>query len=73
LRDSEVAHFDTLIVGAGHAGAKCAAALHQGRYPGSIALVTEEHELPCERPPLSQDLLIVTRALLSGPAPVYDE
>ncbi|MBI0476280.1 NAD(P)/FAD-dependent oxidoreductase [Sphingomonas sp. MA1305] len=50
-------HYDILIVGGGHGGAQAAIALRQGGYAGSIGLVTEEPELPYERPPLSKDYL----------------
>lgn len=49
--------FDVVIVGGGHAGAQAAIALRQLKYPGSIAIVTNENELPYERPPLSKDYL----------------
>jgi 3-phenylpropionate/trans-cinnamate dioxygenase ferredoxin reductase subunit len=50
-------NFDILIVGAGHAGAQAAIALRQLKYPGSIAIVGDEPELPYERPPLSKEYL----------------
>lgn len=46
-----------LIVGAGHAGAQCAIALRQFGYNQPVTLVTEERDLPYERPPLSKDYL----------------
>jgi len=49
--------FDTVIVGAGHGGAALAAALGQRGYPGSVALIGDEPELPYERPPLSKEYL----------------
>jgi 3-phenylpropionate/trans-cinnamate dioxygenase ferredoxin reductase subunit len=49
--------YDVLIVGGGHAGAQVAIALRQLKFPGTIALVGEEAELPYERPPLSKDYL----------------
>ena len=49
--------FDVLVVGAGHGGAQAAVALRQAKFPGSIALVGEEPELPYERPPLSKEYL----------------
>ncbi|CAG9271673.1 Ferredoxin--NAD(P)(+) reductase fdr [Paraburkholderia unamae] len=48
---------DVLIVGAGHAGAHCAAALRQFGLTGTIGLVSDEAHLPYERPPLSKDYL----------------
>jgi 3-phenylpropionate/trans-cinnamate dioxygenase ferredoxin reductase subunit len=49
--------YDVLIVGAGHAGAHAAIALRQKMYPGSIAIIGEESELPYERPALSKEYL----------------
>ena len=46
-----------LIVGAGHAGAQCAITLRQSGFEGPVTLVTEERDLPYERPPLSKDYL----------------
>jgi 3-phenylpropionate/trans-cinnamate dioxygenase ferredoxin reductase component len=50
-------HYDVLIVGAGHGGAQCAITLRQSGFTGNIAMVTDEAELPYERPPLSKDYL----------------
>lgn len=50
-------HFDTLIVGGGHAGASAAASLRQLGYEGSMAILGSEPEAPYERPPLSKDYL----------------
>jgi 3-phenylpropionate/trans-cinnamate dioxygenase ferredoxin reductase subunit len=55
-------HFDALIIGAGHAGAHAAASLRQLAFAGSIALLSEEPDLPYERPPLSKDYLAGERA-----------
>jgi 3-phenylpropionate/trans-cinnamate dioxygenase ferredoxin reductase component len=52
-----MAHFDVVIVGAGHGGAQLAIALRQAKYAGSIALIGDEPEPPYERPPLSKDYL----------------
>lgn len=49
--------FDTIIVGAGHAGAQTAASLRQQKYGGSIALIGDEPFPPYERPPLSKEYL----------------
>ncbi|WP_293881106.1 FAD-dependent oxidoreductase [Sphingomonas sp.] len=49
--------YDVLIVGAGHGGAQASIALRQGGFAGSIAMVTEEADLPYERPPLSKEYL----------------
>ncbi|GAY22227.1 NAD(P)/FAD-dependent oxidoreductase [Sphingobium fuliginis] len=48
-------HFDVLIVGGGHGGAQVAAMLRTQKFKGSIAIVSEETELPYERPPLSKE------------------
>jgi 3-phenylpropionate/trans-cinnamate dioxygenase ferredoxin reductase subunit len=52
-----VEQYDVLIVGAGHGGAQCAITLRQSGFTGSIALVTDEADLPYERPPLSKEYL----------------
>jgi NADPH-dependent 2,4-dienoyl-CoA reductase/sulfur reductase-like enzyme len=46
-----------VIVGAGLAGARAAAALREAHYPGRIVLIGEETHLPYDRPPLSKDVL----------------
>jgi 3-phenylpropionate/trans-cinnamate dioxygenase ferredoxin reductase subunit len=47
-----------LIVGGGHAGAQTAIGLaNNPTFTGSITIVTDEAELPYERPPLSKDYL----------------
>lgn len=48
---------DVVIVGAGHAGASCAANLRKFGFAGSILVIGAEPELPYERPPLSKDYL----------------
>ncbi len=50
-------NYDVLIVGGGHGGAQAAIALRQAKFAGSIAIATDEHEYPYERPPLSKDYL----------------
>jgi 3-phenylpropionate/trans-cinnamate dioxygenase ferredoxin reductase component len=47
----------TVIVGAGQAGAKTAAALRKLDESAAIVLIGEEQALPYERPPLSKDVL----------------
>jgi 3-phenylpropionate/trans-cinnamate dioxygenase ferredoxin reductase subunit len=54
--------FDALIIGGGHGGAQCAIALRQAGFPGSIAIVGDEPDLPYERPPLSKDYLAGERS-----------
>lgn len=49
---------DVLIVGSGHAGAHTAIGLRNNpAFSGSITIVTDDSELPYERPPLSKDYL----------------
>lgn len=43
-----------LIIGGGQAAAQCIASLRQFRFSGDITLVSEENELPYQRPPLSK-------------------
>ena len=50
-------YYDVLIVGGGHAGAQAAISLRQNKFAGTIAIVSDEPELPYERPPLSKDYL----------------
>jgi 3-phenylpropionate/trans-cinnamate dioxygenase ferredoxin reductase subunit len=49
--------YDVLIVGAGHGGAQAAIALRQAGFTGTVGMVTEESDLPYERPPLSKEYL----------------
>lgn len=53
---------DVLIVGSGHGGAQTAIALRQSGFGGTVAIVSEENDLPYERPPLSKDYLSGDRA-----------
>jgi 3-phenylpropionate/trans-cinnamate dioxygenase ferredoxin reductase subunit len=46
-----------LIIGAGHAGVQAAASLREEGWDGEIALLSEETELPYQRPPLSKAFL----------------
>lgn len=50
-------HYDVLIVGGGHGGAQTAIALRQNGFDGAICVVSREHDLPYERPPLSKEYL----------------
>ncbi|NKQ56136.1 oxidoreductase [Amycolatopsis sp. K13G38] len=47
----------TVIVGASAAGVATAEALRRLGYAGEIVIVGEEPELPCDRPPLSKQIL----------------
>ena len=55
-------HYDCLIVGAGHGGTQAAWSLRQQKFEGSIGLLSDETELPYERPPLSKDYLAGTKS-----------
>jgi 3-phenylpropionate/trans-cinnamate dioxygenase ferredoxin reductase subunit len=48
---------EIVIVGAGHGGTQAAAFLRQHRFVGSITLISDEVDLPYERPPLSKEYL----------------
>ena len=48
-----------VIVGAGEAGARAAAALREEGYDGSVTLIGEEPHGPYERPPLSKSVMTV--------------
>lgn len=50
-------HKDIVIVGAGHAGAQVAGLIRQQGFQGSIAIISDESDLPYERPPLSKEYL----------------
>lgn len=52
-----IAHFDVVIVGAGHGGAQAAIALRQNGFEGSILMIGRESDPPYERPPLSKEYL----------------
>ena len=47
-----------VILGAGHAGFQCAAALRQQGFTGDVSLVSDELGLPYQRPPLSKAYLL---------------
>ncbi|CAH1664851.1 MULTISPECIES: FAD-dependent oxidoreductase [unclassified Chelatococcus] len=63
-----------IIVGAGHAGVELAAALRQRRFAGAIDLVSDEGEVPYQRPPLSKDYIKrLGSPLVLRPAKFYEE
>jgi 3-phenylpropionate/trans-cinnamate dioxygenase ferredoxin reductase subunit len=65
-----------LIIGGGHAGAQAAIALRNAKFAGAITIVTDEPELPYERPPLSKDYLAGVKSferLLLRPANFWSE
>ena len=49
--------FDVVIIGAGHGGVELAAALRQHPFSGTIALISDEPDVPYQRPPLSKDYI----------------
>jgi len=51
-----------IIAGAGHSGARAAAALRKHGWTGGIVLVGNESHLPYDRPPLSKAVLLGKRA-----------
>jgi 3-phenylpropionate/trans-cinnamate dioxygenase ferredoxin reductase component len=61
-----------VIVGAGHGGVETAAALRQRGFAGSIHLVSDEPDLPYQRPPLSKEYIKRPgQALVLKPAQFY--
>lgn len=68
--------YDIVIVGGGHSGAQAAIALRQRGFAGSLAMISEEPEIPYERPPLSKDYLAREKEferILIRPAAFWDE
>src|SRR5271155_1485006 len=47
----------TVIVGSGHAGVQAAASLREEGWEGEIVLLSDEADLPYQRPPLSKAFL----------------
>lgn len=69
-------HFDVLIVGGGHGGAQAAIALRQAGFAGTLAIVSDERDLPYERPPLSKEYFSgdkVWERMLIRPAAFWEE
>ena len=65
-----------VLVGAGLAGARAAAAMRDSGYDGRIVLIGDEAERPYERPPLSKDYLLGHKdreSVFVHPAGYYDE
>lgn len=61
-----------VVIGAGHAGVECAAALRQRGFAGSIDLICDEPDLPYQRPPLSKEYIKRPgEALVLRPAQFY--
>lgn len=68
--------YDIIVVGAGHAGAQAAALLRQRKFDGTIALLSSELLPPYERPPLSKEYMLGTKAFeqtLIRPAHFWDK
>jgi len=53
-----------VIVGGGHAASQLAASLAEKRFPGQVALISDEVHLPYHRPPLSKTLIKDPEAVL---------
>ncbi|MCW2786669.1 MAG: ferredoxin reductase [Marmoricola sp.] len=65
-----------VIVGAGHGGANAAALLRQHGFDGDVVLLSEELDLPYQRPPLSKSYLkaqMSAEELLIRPESFYGE
>ncbi len=63
-----------VVVGAGHAGVELAAALRQRGFAGAIDLVSDEPQLPYQRPPLSKEYIKRPgNPLMLKPAQFYAE
>ncbi|MGP7812633.1 NAD(P)/FAD-dependent oxidoreductase [Glutamicibacter soli] len=60
-----------VIIGAGHAGVQLAASLREAGHRGPLSLITQETELPYQRPPLSKDYVAADAA--SGPLALRPE
>ena len=55
--DSDMPSSPTVIAGAGHAGVQAAASLREDGFDGEIVLLSDEGDLPYQRPPLSKAFL----------------
>lgn len=64
-----------VIIGGGQAGAMAAAALRAQQFTGTITLISDEPEIPYERPPLSKAVLLSPTPQLQDilPASFYEE
>ena len=61
-----------VVIGAGHAGVEVAAALRQKGFAGSIHLISDEPDVPYQRPPLSKEYIKRPgNALVLKPAQFY--
>ena len=67
---------DIVIIGAGHGGVELCAALRHNGFAGSITLISDETDIPYQRPPLSKDYIkraANTPALVLKPAAFYPD
>lgn len=65
---------DVVIIGAGHGGVELATALRNHGFAGSITLLSDDPDLPYQRPPLSKDYIkraANTPALVLKPESFY--
>ncbi|SQI43704.1 3-phenylpropionate/cinnamic acid dioxygenase ferredoxin--NAD(+) reductase component [Leminorella richardii] len=64
-----------VIIGGGQAGVMAAAALRAQQFAGTITVVSDEPDIPYERPPLSKDALLSPTPQLQGilPTSFYKE
>ena len=49
--------FELLVLGGGPAGLSAARAFRDARGRGAVAIVSDEHRMPYNRPPLTKELL----------------
>ncbi|MFJ2618719.1 NAD(P)/FAD-dependent oxidoreductase [Glutamicibacter sp. NPDC087344] len=65
-----------VIIGAGHAGVQLAASLREAGHQGPLTLLSEDTELPYQRPPLSKDFVAAettAEPLALRPSSFYSE
>ena len=69
-------HADIVIVGAGHGGAQAAISLRQLKFAGTIAMLSEDPDIPYDRPSLSKEYLAGERPferMLLRPAAFWEQ
>ncbi len=59
---------DVVIVGAGECGVRCAFALREAGFDGSVTLIGDEPHLPYERPPLSKEVPVAAKTIATEEA-----
>ncbi len=47
-----------VIIGAGHAGVQLSASLREGGFGGQIVIVSDDHDQPYHKPPLSKSFML---------------